>query len=312
MKSFKEKLINKANSLGFFDLKIAKSEELNEEFTHFENWIDNNYNASMKWMENNPQKRKNPSEVLENCKSVIVLAYNYFTAYKYPQDLSGKGKISKYAWGDDYHDIILPKLKEIEAFIKDEFPDSLSKSYVDTGPILEKIWAAKAGIGWQGKNSLIISKTHGSYFFLGIILSTLKLEADTAIKEYCGTCTKCIVNCPTGAIIEDKVIDSNKCISFWTIEAKPEMKIPENITNNFNNWIYGCDICQDVCPWNKNLPKITDELKFFPRKNETYIEIEELLSMTKDEFNARFKNSPIKRTKLSGMQRNASQLQFDK
>lgn len=305
-------LISKSNELGFFDIKIAKSEELTEEFTNFENWIDKNYNATMKWIERNTEKRKNPAEILANCKSVIVLAYNYFTNFKYPTEISGKGKISKYAWGDDYHEIILPKLKEIEAFIKENFHDAECKSYVDTGPILEKIWAEKAGIGWQGKNSLIISKTHGSYFFIGIILTTLEIEPDTPIKDYCGSCTKCIVNCPTGAIVENKVVDSNKCISYWNIEAKPEMNIPENITNNSNNWSYGCDICQEVCPWNKNLPKITNEIKFFPRKNETYIEIDDILKMTNEDFNARFKKSPIKRTKLTGMQRNATQLQFDK
>jgi epoxyqueuosine reductase len=268
-------------------------------------------NAEMKWMEKNIHKRQDPSEILENCKTVIVLSYNYFTAKEYPKEINSKGKISRYAWGTDYHEIILPKLFEVEKVIKDHSQNINCRSYVDTGPILEKIWAERAGIGWKSKNSLIISKKHGSYFFLSIILTTIDIENDTAYKDHCASCRKCIDACPTDAIVDNKIIDSNLCLSFWTIEAKPNIDIPEEIRNKNENWIYGCDICQEVCPWNKNLPKPTKDDLLYPRNNETIIDLDKLLKMKKNEFSDRFRKSPIKRTKLEGLQRNAKQFKFE-
>lgn len=312
MTNFTQILKNKALEMGFLDFGVAKSETLDSEFSHFQNWIDNNYNASMNWIANNPHKRQNPANVLEDCKSVIILTYNYYTDFKHPKEIENKGKISRYAWGNDYHDIILPKLKELQNFIKSNYPESETRAYVDTGPILEKIWAEKAGIGWQGKNSLIISKKHGSYFFLAVILTTLELNYNEPYKDYCASCSKCIKACPTDAIIHNKVVDSNKCLSYWTIEAKPDQDIPENIAQNSKNWLFGCDICQEVCPWNKNLPIPTNEIKFHPRQGETYIEIDIIKNMSQEYFSKRFKQSPIKRTKLKGIQRNAEQLNFKK
>jgi epoxyqueuosine reductase len=305
--NIKNDLVDFAKSLGFNDLGIAKVGLLSDEIEQYKLWLNNGFNATMLWMDKNIEKRENISLVLENAKSVIVTAHSYYTAQNYPKEneLSGKsGKISKYAWGDDYHEIILAKLKSIENYLVSKFPEEKFKCYVDTGPILEKQWAKKAGIGWQGKNSLILSREFGSYFFIGIIITTLVIEEDKPVKDYCGTCTKCIDLCPTSAIVDNMVVDSNKCISYWTIEAKPDINIPENITKNQNNWIYGCDICQEVCPWNKNKPKLTSELSFYPRNNETTIDYSLINLMTEVEFRQRFQNSPIKRTKLAGIKRN--------
>jgi epoxyqueuosine reductase len=305
--SLKEELIEYAKSLGFNDLGIAKVDLLSTEIENYKFWLHNGFNANMQWMEKNIDKREDISLILDNAKSVIVTAHSYYTGYNYPpkNELTGKsGKISRYAWGNDYHNIILVKLISIENYLLSKFPDKKFKSYTDTGPILEKQWAKRAGIGWQGKNSLIISKELGSYFFIGVIISTLELEPDLPVKDYCGTCKKCIDFCPTSAIIDDKKIDSNKCISYWTVESKPGIEIPENISINQKNWIYGCDICQEVCPWNNNKPILTSELSFFPKNDETIIDYSVINSMTEEEFSQRFRNSPIKRTKLTGLKRN--------
>lgn len=300
----KELIRFQAKQIGFEDIGFAKSDILTHEFDNYEKWIKNHYNADMAWMERNVDKRKDPSQVLENTKTILITAFNYFSKYKHEFN-SKKGKISRYAWNYDYHDIVKEKLDLLINFLKNRFPSSRFKSYVDTGPILEKIWAEKAGIGWQGKNSLIISKKIGSYFFIGTILTDFEFTADEQISDNCYSCRKCIEACPTDAIIEDKIIDSNKCISYWTIEAKPEKEIPEEISKKQENWLYGCDICQEVCPWNKNLPPITTELKLHPRLNQTSLEIDSIISMQHLDFSARFKKSPIKRTKLDGLKRNA-------
>ena len=310
MSNIKSDIKQKAAELGFMDLGVAASYKLEKEFNVFESWLDNKYNATMQWLNKNTFKREDPSQVLEGCRTVIVVAYNYYTGAEYPENSDGFGKISRYALGSDYHEIVLPKLFEIEKIIKEKAPDAHCRSYVDTGPVLEKIWAEKAGVGWQGKNSLIISKKHGSYFFLGVILTTLEIEPDEPYHDHCASCTKCISACPTDAIIADKVIDSNKCLSFWTIEAKPDMNIPEEIAHNNKEWIFGCDICQEVCPWNKKLPKLTHEELFYPRHGETAINIAELLEMDKPAFAERFRKSPIKRAKLEGLKRNAVQMKY--
>jgi len=310
MENLKEKLKEFSIELGFCKFGVAKVESLEYEISYFQDWINNNHHASIAWLERNQDKRQNIDKILPNAKSVIVLAYNYYTGFDYPDEktlkLQEQGKISRYAWGDDYHDVIFKKLKEISLFLKTLDRKSESKCYVDTGPILEKQWAVKAGIGWQGKNGMLITKEYGSYVFLGVIITTTEFEPNTKMKDYCGKCTKCINACPTSAIIEPKVIDSNKCISYWTIEAKPDKEIPENISKNLNNWIFGCDICQEVCPWNKFKKINRDE--FFKPRNKTFLSQKEIDNMTDDNFRIKFKNSPIKRTKLKGLKRNFSAL----
>ncbi|MBE2189350.1 MAG: tRNA epoxyqueuosine(34) reductase QueG [Desulfobulbaceae bacterium] len=308
----KNKLKAHASKLGFLDLKIAKAKELIAEFANMQKWLDDGMHADMQWLERNKEKRRNIGLVLENAKSVIVLSHSYYTGIDYPQfeiKEVNAGKISRYAWGDDYHDVLMPKIKEIESLIIQEFPDSKNLCYIDTGPILEKQWAVRAGIGWQGKNSLVLSPDYGSYFFLCVIISTAEFEPDTAIADKCGTCVKCIKACPTDAIVADGVVDSRKCLSYWTIEAKHHIEIPTEISEKMEGWIFGCDICQEVCPWNKNKPKITDFVSFQPRNGSTVLQHDSIAQMSDIEFTERFSKSPIKRLKLLGLKRNSKALQ---
>ncbi len=306
----KQSLIDYSKELGFCELRVAKAKPLEKEFENYKKWLASGYNADMRWMEKNLDRRKDVRNVLPGTRSVIVTAYNYYTPYEHPKD--SKGKISRYAWGTDYHKIILPKLKKICTFIRQRNPEAGTRPYVDTGPILEKAWAHKSGIGWLGKNGTIINRKYGSWIFLGIVLTTEELEADEPAKDLCGTCTKCLDNCPTEAIVKPQVIDSNKCISYWTIEAKPDRNIPEDISEKMGGWAFGCDICQDVCPWNKKFGNPTEEEKFEPRNSETYIPMEKIMSMNEEEFRERFAKSPIKRPKLDGMKRNARTIQHKK
>lgn len=297
----KQYIRSKAEELGFIRVSFAKYELLQNELSNYKDWIDSSYHADMNWMNKNFDKREDIRLILEDAESVIVLAHSYFTNQPYQSD---DYKISRYAWGDDYHNVIINKIKILEQFIKVKYPSFNSKSYVDTGAILEKQWAVKSGLGWQGKNSLILNKDFGSYFFIGVIINNYPFENDEIEIDRCGSCKKCIDTCPTEAIISNKVIDSNKCISYWTIEAKPDKDLPDNIKNNLNGWAYGCDICQEVCPWNKNKPKITHELAFYPRHNETNFNYQQVKEFSEEKFKERFKISPIKRTKLNGIKRN--------
>lgn len=296
--SEKEILRKDIISLGFHDVGFVRADKLDIEFDKYLEWLNLGYNAGMDYLKNNLEKRKDPSLVHLNAKTIVVCALSYKTPFKHTTE---DFKISRYAWGEDYHFIVLPMLKKVEGKIKEFNPDATSKSYVDTGPILEKVWAVRSGIGWMGKNSLVISKNLGSYFFIGIVLTSLEIPSDFPIPDFCGRCSRCIEACPTGAIVKPKVIDSRKCISYWTIEAKPDEEIPKNI--DLRNWIFGCDICQEVCPWNRKA-KITDIKAFYPLKNGTNISEELLTNLDIKEFNNRFKNSPIKRSKLGGIKRN--------
>ncbi len=299
--SQKNEIINLAKNLGFSDIRFARAEPLDKEFQNFINWLDKGYNTDMKWLEKNIEKRKDVKYILPNAKTMIVLAFNYFTGINHS---TNNYKISRYAWGDDYHNVILPKVKQIAEYIKSLSPENQTRSFVDTGPAMEKIWAVRSGLGWQGKNSLILTKKYGSYIFLGVIITTLEIEPDSPIKDFCGTCTKCIESCPTGAIISPKVIVSNKCISYWTIEAKPDKIIPDEISQRQSGWIFGCDICQEVCPWNSKLKIIQDEIHFQPRFGETNLEPNYIMQLDLYEFYKRFRKSPIKRAKLEGLKKN--------
>ncbi|MFA7625868.1 MAG: tRNA epoxyqueuosine(34) reductase QueG [Candidatus Kapaibacterium sp.] len=302
----KSKLIQKALDLGFLDLKSSAYQILEDESKYYDKWLSCGYNADMQWMERNIDKRRDISLVLPEIMSIFTLSYNYFTGNIHKKNLGNdEGKTSRYAWGSDYHDIVLDKLNQLIEFAKSMLPESNWKAYVDTGPILEKQWALKSGLGWQGKNSLILSKNHGSYFFIGVLLTDHAFPADIQVKDYCGSCTKCIKACPTQAIVADKVIDSNKCISYWTIEAKADKSIPVDIAENAENWIYGCDICQEVCPWNKILPKMSEENLFKSRLDNGILNKAEIDSMSQEEFSNKFRKSPVKRLKLAGLKRNS-------
>jgi len=287
-----------ANELGFDFCGISKACFLEEEAPRLETWLNKNMHGEMSYMQNYFDKRLDPTLLVENAKSVISLAYNY-----YPEKQQEKGipKISKYAYGNDYHEVIKNILFQFQFRIEEKIGQINSRVFVDSAPVLEKAWAKKSGLGWIGKNANLITKQHGSFFFLAEIILDVELNYDNAIKDYCGTCTKCIDACPTEAIVAPQIVDGSKCISYFTIELKNEIDV--KMKGKFDNWIFGCDVCQDVCPWNRfsKLSKekqftIKDEIKSYT-KNE-WTEMNELA------FNTTFKHSPIKRSKFKGFMRN--------
>ena len=306
IEQYSEFIKEKALSIGFDLVGIADVEEFNQEFSHFQEWINAGSHGSMGYMATQQEKRKDITLVLPEAESVIVVGLNYYTDIQHKED-STQGKISRYAWGTDYHEILPAMMQSLSKELTELEPNSQHKFYVDTGPILEKQWAVKAGLGWQGKHSNIINRAIGSWFFIGVIISTIKLSASKQITDYCGTCTACIDACPTKAIIEPYKVDATKCISYWTIETKPEIQIPDAISENLQQWVFGCDICQEVCPWN-TFQKETNKELLFPRNNEVSLSLDAIVSMTQEEFSTRFKKSPIKRTKLAGLKRNAEAL----
>jgi len=294
-----------AVQIGFSSVGIAKAEVLTEEMKNYQLWLSLGYQGTMGYLERNLDKREDIRLILPNAESVIVVAQNYYTTATHPPD--AVGKISRYAWGDDYHEVIPPKLRELATEIERLFPDCNTKIYTDTGHLLEKAWAVRAGIGWQGKHSNVISRQHGSWFFIGIIITTAKLNIDSPTDDFCGTCTACIDACPTSAIVEPYLVNGSKCLSFWTIETKPDIEFPIEISSNTDGWVFGCDVCQDVCPWNR-FSKITEESRFEPRLGESSLLLDTIINYTQDEFSSRFSKSPIKRTKIAGLKRNAHEL----
>ncbi len=295
-------IIDKAKELGFDLVGFTEYKTLDEEVALLETWLNNKYNAGMAYMERNIDKRKDVKKILESTKSIISLGMNYYVNEEYDV---GKniGKVSRYAWGRDYHFTIWEKLDELSEFLKKVNPKVELKTYVDTGPIMDKAWAVKSGLGWKGKHSNIISKEIGSWFFIATILINQKFDNYTVpIPNFCGTCTACINACPTDAIVEEYVVDANKCISYLTIENKNE--IPTEFLGKFENWVFGCDICQDVCPWNKKYSKQTNIIDFLNVENKT-LKLQEILEMGNREFKQKFKESPILRSKLKGLKRNA-------
>lgn len=306
MISLSEKIKQKALEIGFHKIGIVRAEPLREDGERLNEWLAGNFHGAMQWMEREPEKRADPRLLFPGAKSIVVVALNYYTPHEHEQD-SEKGKISRYAWGDDYHDVLKEKLRVLLEWIKAEIPETDGKICVDTAPIMDKAWAARAGLGWIGKHSNLITKEYGSWVFLGEILLNVELEYDTETSaDFCGTCTMCLDACPTSAIVAPRVVDSNRCLSYATIELRsPEM--PAEITENLNGWLYGCDICQDVCPWNR-FDKPTDEARFEPRREETSADLNEILSYSPEEYAARFRRTAIKRAKLGGLQRNAEAL----
>lgn len=306
MTSFSDRIKQKALEIGFDKIGIARSESLAGEGKKLGQWLEKDFQGDMAWMKREPEKRSDPKLLFPEVRSVIVVALNYYTPHEHEEN-PGKGKISRYAWGDDYHDVVKARLRELLEWIKSENPAAEGKLCVDTAPIMDKAWAVRAGIGWIGKHSNVITKEFGSWFFIGEILLNLDLEYDTeTVLDHCGTCTACLDACPTSAIVEPYVVDSRLCISYATIELRNET-MPAAVTDNLNGWFYGCDICQDVCPWNR-FEKPTQEARFQPRSEDTSVEIEDVLAFTPEQYAERFRGSAIKRAKLSGLQRNAKAL----
>ncbi len=289
----------KAKKFGFQDCGISKAAFLEEDAKPFEEWLKNNFHGEMSYMENYFDKRLNPTLLVEDSKSVISLSYNYFPDEKI--STLDNFKISKYAYGEDYHEIIKEILREMVAELKEEIGDFHCRVFTDSAPVLERSWARKSGIGWVGKNANLITKQSGSFYFLAEIICDLQLEEDFSTTDHCGTCTKCIEACPTDAIVSDKIIDGSKCISYATIELKNE--IPEGFRNNMEDWMFGCDICQDVCPWNRFSTPTLQE-KFQPNTFLKNFKKEEWEELSQELFSEIFKKSPVKRTKFAGLKRN--------
>lgn len=298
---------NTAKDLGFDLVGITNYQKLDNEIGFLQKWLDKGYHAKMEYMNKNLEKRYDPQNILPNCQTIISLALNYYQTVEYKDD---NAKISKYALGKDYHYVIWDKLEEFIKRLK--LIDSNFSYYynVDTGPVMDKVWAVKAGVGWIGKNSNVINPKLGSFFFLATVFLDIEVRHSVElIANHCGSCTKCIDACPTKAIVEPYIIDSNKCISYLTIENKDETISPE-FTGKFQNWAFGCDICQDVCPWNNKFSSETHEENFKNHIIENSIEFDFFEHFTNTEFNNRFKQSPIKRAKLKGMKRNLNHLKI--
>ena len=327
-KNIKNLISIKAGELGFVKTGFAKAEILENESDRLKSWLSANYDAGMKWIEKGFDKRKNVKLILPDAKTIISLAYNYYSDFKHDDN---KPKISRYAWGKDYHKILKNKLKSLCNFLKTDLitrtadiPEKGTRTtdipvcrteknnefevstlyYVDDGPVMDKSWAVRSGIGWQGKHTNVINPEYGSWIFLCEIITNLDCSVyDVPIEDMCGSCRICIDACPTGAIVDDYKLDSNLCISYQTIENKGD--IPDYI--NLHGWIFGCDICQDVCPFNKN-DKPTKDINFYPKKEIFNKSKSEFDSFTGKEFSAIFTDSPVKRTKFSGWKRNLTKL----
>lgn len=278
-----------ALQLGFSNCGISKATKLEEEEPRLEKWLNANYHGSMHWMENHFDKRLDPSKLVPNSKSVVSLLYNY---YPYEELKSDKYKVSKYAYNTDYHFVIKDKLKHLLQQLKVVFGDIEGRVFVDSAPVMERAWAAKSGLGWIGKHSLLLSKGRGSFSFICELIIDLELESDGPVTDHCGSCTACIDACPTDAIVADKIVDSNKCISYLTIELKDQ--IPNSYKGKMEGWIFGCDICQDVCPWNRfAVPHNEEQFKINPRLKE--LEDRDWKELTEQTFKEIFKKSAIKR-----------------
>ena len=286
--------------LGFNYCGISRAEKLEEESRYLEEWLNKGYHGTMQYMENYFDLRTDPTKLVPGAKSVITLLLNYF-----PEEIQKEGvpKISKYAYGFDYHEVIKAKLKTFLQLIRENIGDITGRGFTDSAPVLERSWAQRSGLGWVGKNGNLITKENGSFFFIATLITDLELEADNPfIKDYCGTCTKCIEACPTDAILPDKVINGSKCISYFTIELK-EMLIPEKMKGQFENNLFGCDICQDVCPWNRfSKPTTTPEFK--PINEVLNYNEKDWEELTEESFKIIFRKSPIKRSKFEGIRRN--------
>ena len=304
--SLSDKIKQKAIEIGFHKIGIVATASLIEERPHLEQWLAQGYQGEMEWMKREPEKRSDPRVLFPTARSVIVVALNYYTSHEH-ENRSDSGKISRYAWGDDYHDVLKEKLRILLEWIKTQEVDADGKICVDTAPIMDKAWAVRAGIGWLGKHSNVISTDYGSWIFIGEILLNLDLEyGGETVPDHCGSCTMCLDACPTSAIVQPYVVDSRKCLSYATIELRSE-KLPVEIEENLEGWIYGCDICQDVCPWNR-FEKPTGESRFEPRNKETALDLHQILSLTPETYAERFRRTAIKRAKLSGLKRNAAAL----
>ncbi|WP_339608685.1 tRNA epoxyqueuosine(34) reductase QueG [uncultured Roseivirga sp.] len=289
-----------AQKLGFDFCGISKAEFLEDEAPRLEAWLKKGNHGEMRYMENHFDKRLDPSKLVPDAKSVVSLLYNYYPEKDLAEEHPDHLKLAKYAYGEDYHFVIKDRLKTFMSILKEEIGDVEGRVFVDSAPVMERQWAAKSGLGWLGKNTLLINKGQGSYFFLAELIIDLELEPDGPIKDYCGSCTRCIDACPTDAITPYEV-DANKCISYLTIELKDQ--IPDTFQGKMDNWVFGCDICQEVCPWNR-FSKPHSEPTFHPKNELLELFNNNWQDLTEEVFRSVFKGSAVKRTKLEGLKRN--------
>ncbi len=288
-----------AQRLGFLSCGISKAEFLDQEAPRLENWLNNNMHGEMQYMVNHFDKRLDPTKLVEGSKSVVSLLLNYYPSEIQKDNLAPK--ISKYAYGKDYHFVIKNKLKDLLNFVNEEIGEVDGRAFVDSAPVLDKAWAARSGLGWMGKNGNLLTQQEGSFYFIAELIIDLELEYDSSVTDHCGSCTACLDACPTNAIVEPYVVDGSKCISYFTIELKEN--IPTEFKGQFDNWMFGCDICQDVCPWNR-FSQPHNEPLFNPNPDLLSMSKKDWEEITKDVFNKLFKNSAIKRTKFDGLKRN--------
>ncbi len=290
----------KARELGFEFCGVSKAEVLEDEAPRLEQWLNQNKHGQMTYMANHFDKRLDPRLLVDGARSVVSVLYNYFPEkelFTEPDDL----KISKYAYGRDYHYVMKDKLKELIAFIQTEIGEVNGRAFVDSAPVMDKVWAKKSGLGWVGKHTNLLNRQMGSFFFIGELILDLNLEPDGPVKDYCGTCTRCVDACPTDAIPAPYVVDGSKCISYFTIELKEQ--IPADVQGKFENWVFGCDICQDVCPWNR-FARPHHEPQFKPSEQLQHMTRSDWQEITEEVFKVLFKDSPVKRTKREGLKRN--------
>lgn len=287
-----------AKRLGFISCGISKAGFLEQEAPRLEKWLNNNHNGQMAYMENHFDKRLDPTLLVADAKSVVSLLLNYYPSESQNDEAY---KISKYAYGQDYHFVIKEKLKEFLYSIQENIGEVSGRAFVDSAPVLDKAWAAKSGLGWIGKNSNLITQKVGSFYFIAELILDLDLEYDHAVTDHCGSCTACIDACPTQAILAPYIVDGSKCISYYTIELKEN--IPNEMQGKFDNWMFGCDTCQDVCPWNR-FSKPHSEPLFNPNPDLISFSKKDWTEITEETFQKVFKNSPIKRTKFDGLKRN--------
>jgi len=296
----KQLITQKARDLGFFHIGFSRAEFLEEEAPRLEQWLSKNYHGEMSYMANHFDKRLDPRLLVDDAKTVISLLFNYYTDQK--QKDPEAPKISQYAYGEDYHHVIKDKLKELIAFIQEEIGEVNGRGFVDSAPVMDKAWAKKAGLGWIGKNANLITREQGSFFFIADLIIDLEIEADGPITDFCGTCTRCIDACPTDAIVQPYLVDGSKCISYLTIELKDEL-LPREFAGKMDNWMFGCDICQDVCPWNR-FSVLHNEERFQPTPQLLDLSKNDWHNLQEEGFQVLFQRSAVKRTKYQGLKRN--------
>jgi epoxyqueuosine reductase len=302
---YAQQIKTEAKRLGFLSCGISKAQFLEEEAPRLENWLNSNMHGEMYYMENHFDKRLDPTKLVPGSKSVISLLLNY-----YPKEVQNKKsyKISKYAFGTDYHFVIKDKLKQLLGFIQSEIGEVHGRAFVDSAPVLDKTWASRSGLGWIGKHTNLITKQTGSFYFIAELIIDLDLEYDHPVTDHCGTCTACIDACPTNAIVEPYLVDGSKCISYFTIELKND--IPMKFKDQFNDWIFGCDICQDICPWNKDVMPHNEPL-FNPKPELLAMSKKDWEELSEEVFLDLFKKSALQRSKFKGLKRNIDYLKKD-